>query len=275
MEQKQKYQVTTNPIETKGAKASLYLTTLVNGEPASEFIADFEKEERANDTCNILNNLLKSITGQPSDDLIKEATNAGTDYALKATSLGVDHATIMCIYSDGYLAASKMYLQPSPANAAPQPPHVRKEDIEAEWEKLWKDIVTNPDGSINIEQLKKELYDFSYVMEQVPKVYCHITGDSLSKIMYPAETVIRVADDYTSEIVEREMADRQEGLKWVRASERIPDIDHASDYPKEYVTRCKNDGSRGRFDVYNLEAQRIIELNKSYDYCEWLDESTS
>lgn len=63
MEQKQKYQVTTNPMETKGARASPYLTTIVNGEPASEFIADFEMEERAHDTCKILNTLLKSTTG--------------------------------------------------------------------------------------------------------------------------------------------------------------------------------------------------------------------
>lgn len=114
---------------------------------------------------------------------------------------------------------------PSPAKAEKETPHVRKEDIEAEWDSLWKDIVTNPDGSINIEQVKKELYDFSYVMEQVPKVYCHVTGNRLSKIMYPAETVMAVADDYTSEITEREIKEsqeEQEGLRWVDIKDSTP-----------------------------------------------------
>jgi len=36
----------------------------------------------------------------------------------------------------------------------------------------------------------KELSDFSIVMEEVPKVYEYITGGLLSKITYPAETII-------------------------------------------------------------------------------------
>jgi hypothetical protein len=80
--------------------------------------------------------------------------------------------------------------------------HTRKEDHNKEWESFWKEHVCNPDGTINLEQLKKELYDFSFVMEQVPKVYCHITGGKLSKVMYPAKTVISVADEYFKEKLE-------------------------------------------------------------------------
>jgi len=50
-----KWQITENPLETNGSKASLYLTKLYNGELGSEFIADFEKPDRANEVCNKLN----------------------------------------------------------------------------------------------------------------------------------------------------------------------------------------------------------------------------
>ena len=69
-------------------------------------------------------------------------------------------------------------------------------DYNKDWEEFWKEIVTNPDGSINLEQLKKELSDFSIVMEEVPKVYTHITGGKLSYITYQANVVTDEADNY-------------------------------------------------------------------------------
>lgn len=72
---------------------------------------------------------------------------------------------------------------------------MRKEyDVEQEWE-FWKDIVCNEDGTINIEQLKKELCDFSVMMNEVPKVYCEVTGNVMSKPLYYADDVIAVFRD--------------------------------------------------------------------------------
>ena len=51
-----KYQITENPLETNGSKASLYLTKIFSGEPGAEFIADFESVQRAKEVCVILNN---------------------------------------------------------------------------------------------------------------------------------------------------------------------------------------------------------------------------
>lgn len=83
-----------------------------------------------------------------------------------------------------------------------------KEDKEYEkvWEDFWKDIVCNEDGSINIEQVKKELSDFHFILEQIPKVYCHITNGTLSKPNYKAETVIDVFESTQSELINKEMA---------------------------------------------------------------------
>ena len=77
-------------------------------------------------------------------------------------------------------------------------------NVDKIFDEFWKDIVCNDDGSINIEQLKQELADFHYIMEQVPKVYCHITGNLLSYVNYPAETVIRYADEYYEELYNTE-----------------------------------------------------------------------
>jgi hypothetical protein len=84
---------------------------------------------------------------------------------------------------------------------APRPEHGTPEE---NWDNFWKDIVTNPDGTVNLEQVKKELSDFLFVMGEVPKVYCHITGDRMSKIMYHADAVITQADDYEQERWEKQ-----------------------------------------------------------------------
>ncbi|MCR3760403.1 hypothetical protein KYB31_15605 [Clostridium felsineum] len=79
-------------------------------------------------------------------------------------------------------------------------------EIEKEWNEFWKEIVCNKDGSININQLKKELSDFSFILEQIPKVYSHITNGLLSKVNYKAESVISVFDKQQKELIDKEMA---------------------------------------------------------------------
>lgn len=79
-------------------------------------------------------------------------------------------------------------------------------EVEKVWEEFWKDIVCNEDGSINIEQVKKELCDYNFILEQVPKVYCHITNGLLSKPTYAADTVINEFESCQSELINKEMA---------------------------------------------------------------------
>ena len=88
-----------------------------------------------------------------------------------------------------------------------------KIDSEKIFNEFWKDIICNPDGSLNAEQVKKELADFHYIMDQVPKVYCHVTGDTLSKLMYEADTVINCADNHLNEQIENANKELTEELK--------------------------------------------------------------
>jgi methionyl-tRNA formyltransferase len=69
-----------------------------------------------------------------------------------------------------------------------------EKSLEESW-KFWEPIVTKEDGSLDVEQVKKELHDFYIAMQEVPKVYCHITGNRLSKILYEASVVISAADE--------------------------------------------------------------------------------
>lgn len=65
-------------------------------------------------------------------------------------------------------------------------------EVEQCYQEFWKGIICNEDGSINIEQLKKELYDYSRVLDNVPAVYCEITGGLLSYPTYKSETVLNI-----------------------------------------------------------------------------------
>ena len=67
---------------------------------------------------------------------------------------------------------------------------IGKEKIE-----FWKDIVLFKNGKVNKTQMFKELADYSFMMEEVPKVYCAVTNERLSKLMYPSETVISEFED--------------------------------------------------------------------------------
>jgi hypothetical protein len=149
--------------------------------------------------------------------------------------------------------------------------HIRKEDIEHEWESFWKGIICNVDGTINMQELKNNLYDLSYVLEQVPKVYCHITGNKMSKVMYASETVISVADDYfqqkLDEAIEDEKGEKIEvapkGAVWVEATDRLPGL-------KTPVKWRQGETELKVQPVWYM----VLDTNSEYlSKCEWLDES--
>ncbi len=64
------------------------------------------------------------------------------------------------------------------------------------YNEYWKSGLEDKFGNINKEQLAKELSDYLNLMDNASKVYCHVTGDTLSYHTYNADTVIKVADDY-------------------------------------------------------------------------------
>lgn len=74
------------------------------------------------------------------------------------------------------------------------------QEVEDNWNNKWKEIFQKEDGSIDVEQLKKELMDFSDLIHNATTVYCHVTGNRLSYPTYPAKTVIGVYEEYLEEL---------------------------------------------------------------------------
>lgn len=68
-------------------------------------------------------------------------------------------------------------------------------EVNQVFDDLWAKIVLNPDGSLNVEQVKRELFDFKIVMGEVGKVYMEISGGRLSKLDYTAEAVLGVVEE--------------------------------------------------------------------------------
>ncbi len=82
-----------------------------------------------------------------------------------------------------------------------------KKQIEDDWNKTWKDILLKKDGSIDMEQLKIELFDFSQMIDRMIKVTCAMTNDKLSKPTYPAHVLISIMEECKENNIEDRMID--------------------------------------------------------------------
>ncbi len=74
-------------------------------------------------------------------------------------------------------------------------------DYEKDYQEFWKEIVENEDGTLDIEQVKKELSDFKYFIVNIPKSYDNITDGYISKHMTNIRHIIdrvnkRIEDSY-------------------------------------------------------------------------------
>jgi hypothetical protein len=69
-------------------------------------------------------------------------------------------------------------------------------DVERVWKEFWEEIVC-PNGILDLEQVKKELYDFRMMMTEAGKAYYHVTGGRLSK---PNTASYHIIDAYEESI---------------------------------------------------------------------------
>lgn len=95
--------------------------------------------------------------------------------------------------------------------------------VEARWKDFWEEILVKEDGSIDLEQLKKELSDFYVLIHYIPEIYCEITGGMVSKHMTAPSAVLscyrnQLEDqyEYAREEVTEELVDEFQGiLRWL------------------------------------------------------------
>ncbi|PWK07512.1 hypothetical protein [Tumebacillus permanentifrigoris] len=69
-------------------------------------------------------------------------------------------------------------------------------DVEQVWIEFWKPLVTDAEGNVDMDQVKKELCDLHFLIQNVGKVYDHITGGMISKVLTDPKVVIREAEDH-------------------------------------------------------------------------------
>ncbi|VVE54173.1 hypothetical protein [Pandoraea terrigena] len=90
----------------------------------------------------------------------------------------------------------------------PHAPETREQDIEKTWVDFWKPLVTNEDGSLNLDALKAELSDYATLMDYVPSVYMHATGGRISKQLTHPSAVCSVIDNYIQDLEQEWLAER-------------------------------------------------------------------
>lgn len=89
--------------------------------------------------------------------------------------------------------------------------HVRKESIDEEFKTFWVPIIFDEEnGKLNLEQLKKELYDYSMLLENVPKVYCEVSGGKISKPNTDPNEVISAFNDLLNDAVDEAIKEHEQ-----------------------------------------------------------------
>ena len=86
-----------------------------------------------------------------------------------------------------------------------------------ESEDFWKDIVENEDGTLNKDQVMRELSDYSMVMDNCAKAYCLMTHQRISKqntMFFEVESIFHdlfidkevCADDLINTVIKKDMS---------------------------------------------------------------------
>ena len=80
-------------------------------------------------------------------------------------------------------------------------------EVEKVWDEFWKELVCDPDGRVNIPQVKKELYDYHNMLEEIPKVFCEVTGGNISKPNTKAFEVISEYNRCVDKLIDEAVAE--------------------------------------------------------------------
>lgn len=68
-------------------------------------------------------------------------------------------------------------------------------EVERVWLEFWEPLVCQ-NGVLDLEQIKRELYDFWMCLQEVPAAYVHVTGGKISKPHTRAVYVMDAADEH-------------------------------------------------------------------------------
>lgn len=104
-------------------------------------------------------------------------------------------------------------------------------EVETIWREFWLPIVGLSDGSIDMNQVKRELHDCHLYVTEVPKVYDHVTAGRISKPNTSAHAVISEHDELFAYRQDSIVLDREVLEEWLGALELVGDerVDKVTD----------------------------------------------
>lgn len=74
--------------------------------------------------------------------------------------------------------------------------------VEQRWEHFWKEHLLREDGTVDLEQVKKELSDFYVLIHNIPSIYSEVTGGMVSKHLTDPSAVIQQHRNYIEDLCE-------------------------------------------------------------------------
>jgi hypothetical protein len=92
------------------------------------------------------------------------------------------------------------------------PPTTPAQDYEKTYDEFWKPMIENADGTVDMDAMKRELFDYCTLMHSAAEVYCHVTGNRISKTNTCASAVISEADARVESAIADAIRDLLAGL---------------------------------------------------------------
>jgi len=78
-----------------------------------------------------------------------------------------------------------------------------EKDVIDNYDDYWKELVENKDGTLNKEEIKKYLSDYSWIMENTTRVFMEVSGGMISYPNTLASEVIGVYEERQESLFEQ------------------------------------------------------------------------
>lgn len=105
-------------------------------------------------------------------------------------------------------------------------------DYKKTYQEYWKALVET-DGKLDLDKVMRELHDYHFMIEQVPKVYGHVSGGMISK-----------PNTYAFEVINQHDDKRQEDIDWA-----------VKEAVKETIERTLDEAAAHCEEVFRMRGQ--------------------
>lgn len=128
------------------------------------------------------------------------------------------------------------------------PDTVEKTDYEKQWDEFWKDLLIK-NGKLDMDQIKREMFDFSNMMDSFGKVMDHVTGGMVSKPNTDPDVICGLADEHYEKWADDDFKDRFE--------EKLDEMDMISPEAFDKVVEAITDDTGP-----SARLKKVMELTK-------------